>query len=132
MQITNGMTVRKSLTSIILAGALALTGAGCSKHPEFDFNGKVGEEQVRFYESGIGFTNTLEVVKADGNKTIYTDFNDDFRLEYVQFTLMMPYGDTIKSYSRSSQDLAGREIVQKGQEEFDAYLTKIRDKNKGY
>ena len=41
------MTIRKTLTSIVLAGALALGGAGCSKNnPEYHFNGKIGEEQV--------------------------------------------------------------------------------------
>src|SRR3989344_6340839 len=40
--ITNCMTI-KTLSSIVLAGALALVGAGCSHHPQYQ-EGKVTKE----------------------------------------------------------------------------------------
>jgi len=118
------MTVRKTLTSIVLAGALALGGAGCSNNPEYHFNGKIGEEQVKFYEEDLGGDdNILEVVKADGSKVKYGDLNDDFKLEYVQITV----GDNTTKYNASSTNPVVKGIVEKAQKEFDNYLTKITD-----
>lgn len=117
------MTVRKSLTNIILAGALALGGTGCSNNPEFHFNGKIGEEQVKFYEILFGEVNILKVVKADGSKVKYADFNDDFKLEYVKITV----GDNTTKYNADSKNPVVTGIVEKAQKEFDAYLTKITE-----
>ncbi len=118
------MTVRKTLTSIILAGALALGGAGCSNNPEYHFNGKIGEEQVKFYEVDLGGNhNILEVVKADGSKVKYRDLNDDFKLEYVQITV----GDNTTKYNASSTNPVVKGIVEKAQKEFDDYLAKITE-----
>jgi len=117
------MTVRKTLTSIVLAGALALGGAGCSNNPEYHFNGKIGEEQVKFYEEDAGNDNILEVVKTDGSKVKYGDLNDDFKLEYVQITV----GDNTTKYNASSTNPVVKGIVEKAQKEFDDYLTKITE-----
>jgi len=62
------MAIRETLTSIVLVGALALGVAGCKDNPEYHFNGKIGEEQVKFYERELGIHNILEVIKADGSK----------------------------------------------------------------
>jgi|SRR3989344_2981753 len=121
--ITNCMTVRKTLTSIVLAGALALGGAGCSNNPEYHFNGKIGEEQVKFYEKDLANDNFLEVVKADGSKVKYGDFDDDFRLDHVQITV----GDNTTKYNANSTNPMAKGIVKKAQKEFDDYLTKITD-----
>ena len=49
------MTIRKTLTSIVLAGALALGTAGCSRdHSQYKYDGKIGEDQVKFTEKGYG------------------------------------------------------------------------------
>ena len=121
--ITNCMTIRKTLTSIVLAGALALGGAGCSNNPEYHFNGKIGEEQVKFYEGDFGNDNFLEVVKTDGSKVVYGDIDDDFKLDYVKITV----GDNTTKYNASSSNPIVSGIVEKAQKEFDDYLTKITD-----
>jgi len=122
--ITNCMTIRKTLTSIVLAGALALGGAGCSNNPEYHFNGKIGEEQVKFSEGkGKAYSNILEVVKADGSKIRYADLDDDFKLDYVQITV----GDNTTIYNAGSSNPVVTGIVEKAQKEFDDYLTKITD-----
>ncbi|MDP2673160.1 MAG: hypothetical protein Q8O84_05085 [Nanoarchaeota archaeon] len=117
------MTIRKNLTNIVLAGALALGVAGCGNNPEYHFNGKIGEKQVKFYEKIAGGINILEVVEADRSKSKYIDSNNDFKLDCVEITV----GDNITEYYAASENPVVLEILEKAQKEFDAYLTKITD-----
>ena len=75
------MTIRKTLTSIVLAGALALGTAGCSRdHSQYKYDGKIGEDQVKFTEKGYGLfpdDNILTVKKLDGRIIQYVDRSDD-------------------------------------------------------
>ena len=121
--ISNFMTIKKTLISIVLAGALAL-GAGCSTgNPEYHFNGKIGQERVYFHEADFGTDNILEVVKANGSKIKYADLNNDFKLEYVEITI----GDNTTKYDSRSKNPVVTGIVEKAQKEFDAYLVKINE-----
>ncbi len=126
------MKSRKTLTSMVLFGTSMITGA-CSINPEYVFNGKIGEEQVKFYKEEfrdktiLGDTNILEVVKTDGNKTRYVDFlGDDLKLEYIEMTVGE---NTIRTYlySGSAQNPIDADVLEKNQKEFDTYLVKIRD-----
>lgn len=67
----------KTLTNLVLAGALVMGGVGCyAYHPEYHFNGKIGDEQVKFNESdNLTCDNflILTVIKADQSKVVYGD-----------------------------------------------------------
>ena len=117
------MSVRKTLTSIVLAGALTLGGTGCeSDSPEYLFNGRIGEDQVKFYENGLN-DNFLEVVRADGSKVKYFDENNDYKLDFVQITV----GENTTEYKASSKNPVVIGIVEKAQKQFDTYLTRITE-----
>ena len=114
------MLVRKSLTNIVLAGALALGVSGCLNHDTYHYNGKIGEEQVRFYEEEMGNDNILEVTRADGTFVKYSDINDDLKLDYID---IMKDGET----TRYRPDVVGQKVVEEGQSQFDGYLAKIHE-----
>ncbi len=77
------MTIRKTLTSIVLAGALVLGIAGCSKdHSQYKYDSKIGEDQVTFIEKswlgGLSYDdNILTVTKPDGRIIKYVDRLDE-------------------------------------------------------
>ncbi|MFH1326707.1 MAG: hypothetical protein ABIH59_01105 [archaeon] len=119
------MTVRKTLTSIVLAGALALGGAGCGRNPEYDFKGKIGNEYVESFETlpnGFTYLSNLKVKKEDGSKILYFS-GDDFKLDYVEVTV----GENTTRYEANSKNPIYKEIIQKAQKEFDDYLSKITE-----
>lgn len=127
------MAIRKTLTSIVLAGvALALGLNGCSKHDDNSFksnfyNDKIGEEQVSFYsEYGRIFYSVLEVTRSDSTVIKYFDLNYDLKLEYID---IKKDGQTI----RYGPDLTGQKVIEQAQSQFDEYLAKIYelDKTKG-
>ena len=110
------MATKETLVSLVLVGLSTLGGAGCSNNPEYRFNGKIEEEEVRFYEKTLwGINNLLEVVKADGSKLKYFDSNDDFRIESVEITA----GDNTTIYAVGSRNPVVAGIVEKAQKEFD-------------
>ena len=114
------MSVRKSLTNIVLVGALALGIGGCSTQDTYHYNGKIGEEQVRFYEENLGRYNTLEVSRADGTVVEYSDRNDDLKLDYIDITRD---GET----TRYEPDVIGQKVMEEAQLQFDKYLEKIHE-----
>ena len=111
--------MKKTLISIVLAGALAFGVSGCSKtHTIYHYDGKIGEEQVRFYEEGAGSCNILEVIRTDGTVVKYSDLLDDFKLDFIDIT---KDGETI----RYSDDVIGQDVLEEGQSQFEGYLAKI-------
>ncbi len=122
LPVTNYMTVRKTLTSIVLAGALAFGGAGCGRNPEYNFKGKIGNEYVGSFEIAPDFTysRNLMVIKEDGSNILYFS-GDDLKLDYV----VVRVGENITIYEANSKNPICKEIIQKAQKEFDDYLTKI-------
>ena len=44
------MTIRKTLIGIVLAGALTLSGCSDKDRSQYHFNGKIGKDQVEFFE----------------------------------------------------------------------------------
>lgn len=117
--------MKKTLTGIVVAGMVALGAAGCNvTHPEYSFNGMIGEEQVCFYETNAGRTNTLVVVRENGNKIEFVDdVGDDLKLEYVSITV----GGNKSTYSIDSKNPKIVDVVEKAQKEFESYLSKIME-----
>lgn len=135
--------VRKSLRSIVLAGALAL--GGCSGEvddprvyskgnlgneqvkfkiingSEFYFKGNLGNEQVEFERIypiygnwGSVTSNRLRIVREDGKIITYIDLKNDLKLEGVRVGDITYVKDTV-----------GRQALKLAQQQFDDYLTKI-------
>ncbi len=117
------MTFGRTLTKIALAGTLFLGESGCNATPEYHFNGKIGEEQIKFYESGWTRANVLVVRKTDGSEVRYEDFGKDFKLDCVEITV----GDNTTEYNSDSKNPAVLDVIKKAQKQFDDYLTKITE-----
>lgn len=118
------MKVRKNLAKIVLVGALVLGGIGCSNDFNYNFNGKIGKEQVKFYEKGMfDSRNILEVTSADGVKTKYIDLNDDLRADYVQTIIK----NNIMKEGKYSRKLTIKHASKEMENKFNNYLKKIRN-----
>lgn len=119
------MTIKKSLTSIVLAGALALSTVACGRidHSQYKYDGKIGEDQVRFTEIYQLFAeddNILTVTKSDGRKITYIDsLKEDLKLEGV---IIIKNGQ-ITTYT--ADDEVGKPVLEEAQKQFDAYMQKI-------
>lgn len=113
----------KTLTNLVLAGALTMGGAGCGCHlnSKYHFDGKIGDEQVTFFENISGCSNFLVIVKADGSNVVYQDHNDDFKLE----SMCRTKGNYTACTFADSNDPAENKTLQQAQKQFDAYLAKI-------
>lgn len=119
--------MKNRLLPCVLTGVGLVSGlVGCDfgDNGEYHFNGKIGEEQVHFYESRDGIENYLEVVKADGSIVKYGDTSgNDLKIEYFEIIV----GDKRTWYNASFESPGMEEIVQGAHEEFDEYLKKITD-----
>jgi len=120
------MTIKKTLTAIVLVGALALGSAGCSKdHSQYKYDGKIGEDKVTFMEKGyflVADDNIITVTKADGRVIKYVDRKrDDLQLEYVKIT---KNGQTTKY---TADDEVGKPILEEAQKQFDDYIQQIKE-----
>jgi len=119
------MTIKNTLTSIVVAGTLALGVTGCkySSHNQYTYDGMIGQDSVKFEikEYPISSnTNTITVKKPNGVIVSYIDvYNDDLKLEYLKIT------KNGKTTSYSSDDAVGKPVVAEGQKQFDNYLTQI-------
>ena len=123
------MTVGKTLTSIVLAGALALGAVGCSDkdHSQYGYGyvygGKIGEDQVTLIQKShfLGEdSNILTVTKPDGRVIKYVDIlRNDLKLEHVQIT---EKGITT---NYTANDEVGKPILEKAQKQFNVYLKEI-------
>lgn len=120
------MSIRKTLTGIVLAGALALgsTGCGGKDYSMYCYNGKIGEDQVTFTQRRYIYLpsdNILTVTKPDGRIIKYGDkFKDDLKLDYVQITK----GGLTTEYTH---DEIGKPVLEEAQKQFDIYLQKIKE-----
>ena len=115
------MTIRKTLTSIVLAGALALGTAGCSRdHSQYKYDGKIGEDQVKFTEKdAIALRKKAE--KLDGRIIQYVDRSDDLKLGYVEITA------NSQTMRYTANDEVGKAILEEAQEQFDTYMNQIKE-----
>lgn len=119
------MTIKNTLTKIvlapILAGAITLFG-GCSSYPEYHFEGKIGDEEVKFYEGRISSMNYLRVKKKNGIEIEYKGRTyNDLKLEYVNIT------KNGKTTAYWINDETGKPILEEAQKQFDSYLSQIKE-----
>lgn len=111
----------KKLTSMV-CGALALGNIGCSSI--YEYSGKIGKDKALFkfsidIPSG---RNKLIIIKPDGRGIEYIDSSgNDLKLESVE---IIKNGITKKYFIDNE---VGKPVVEKAQEQFDAYLKKIKE-----
>jgi len=115
----------KNLTNVLLSGTLIFSEIGCSNgsHPEYNFSGKIGEEQINYHESFINGTCFLDVKTANGSKIRFADSDGDLRLEYVEITV----GNNTTKYYRDSKNPATFKFFTGTQEKFNWYLETITE-----
>ena len=105
----------KNLKKIIGAGALALALAGCV---QTEYEGKIGEEQVKFSYEHISDRTILTVKKQDGKIIKYVDIYDNNSLDYITIA---KDGQT----TRYENDKIGKQVLERAQNQFNYYLMKI-------
>ncbi|MEK6940466.1 MAG: hypothetical protein AABW49_01030 [Nanoarchaeota archaeon] len=109
------MKIRRTLTHILLGGALALGTTGCSKSMYH-----IGDDEVIF-ATYLGGINTLTVTKPDGRVIRYVDrLKNDLNLEAVEITV----GGNTRRYTANNE--VGRPVLEEAQRQFDAYLHQIK------
>lgn len=111
------MESRKTLTSIVVTGALALNGCAKVYDSRYDFNGILGNEQVEFKRDRILFFNDalyLTVTKDDGRTITYSDWNNDLKVDKVKVGEDKYYNDVV-----------GQQAIELAQQQFDSYLARI-------
>jgi len=113
----------KTLKNLFLGTALTLAGCEFGNNLEYHFNGKIGEEQVNFYEADFGRFNILEIVKVDGNRVQYTDSDNDLELNWIF------YEKSNRQYFFEPYESSKDTLFQKVQKQFDDYLKKIKLEN---
>lgn len=108
----------------VLAGALALGSACSTVQPIYHYNGKMGLEEVHFYETqeeNEKPVNVLEVTRQDGTTIkMYDRDGNDLMVDDLEIT---NNGNTVK-YTKN--DL-GRDIIQEAQKQFDAYVKEAKE-----
>ncbi|HLC81237.1 MAG TPA: hypothetical protein VJH68_01135 [Candidatus Nanoarchaeia archaeon] len=112
-----------TLAAVVLSSAIGF--GGCCLNPEYNFKGKIGEDQVRFYERGIYGANHLEVITSNGDIISYLDSNDDFQLDRVNITS----GENTAVYFSHSKNEAVKKVLAEAQKRFESYLAKIIEIN---
>jgi hypothetical protein len=107
-----------------------------SNNKEYHFYGRIGSDTVEFRESYSGGTNYLGVTREDGTFILFTDSNDDLKLEKMSIetchVVKPAQGDLseVKQcneaiYSVESGNPLSQQIVKDNQAVFDSYLEKI-------
>lgn len=107
------------MTALALAPVIGL--AGCTDYHEYHFDGKIGDEHVKFYETWDGF-NVLEVLKNDGRSVRYTDWNNDLKIDGMRIAGV---DGIVTEYSKRSGNPEVHKVINNGQKEFEGYLAKI-------
>lgn len=116
------MVIKQTLTGIALTTGLALIGCnGIVNDSRYDFDSKLGEEHVKcvraidMFFMGSGQDDLiLNVKRKDGIVVIYTDLDNDLKLDQVKI------GD--KTYYK---DAVGHSTLAIAQKQFGEYLEKI-------
>ncbi len=124
----------KILIAIGLAGSIALAVSTInysSKNAQYNFDGKIGEDQVGFNHSYFSLPkfipfyvplgNIITVKKQDGRIIRYVDSKrDDLKLEYIEVT------KDNKPKKFPNDELENR-VLEEAQKQFDSYLQKIKE-----
>ena len=113
--------IKSKAKQIGLVGAVLLGAAvsgGCSefkwRHPEYKFDGKIGEEMVE-YNKKTSLGNYLQITREDGTEIVYVDECEvDLKLNRVDIT-----------QNGNKKIYRDKEFLEKSQVIFDAYLQRI-------
>lgn len=116
------MKIGKNLTKIVLTSILTLGAIGCSNSKEYHFKGKIGKDQVRFYENILG-EDRLVVVKPDGTIVKYEAGISDFKVSKVKVTI----DENTTEYVWWSDNPLVKRTLKSAQSQFDFYLSRIYD-----
>lgn len=114
--------MKNTLTSLALAGTLALSLTGC-QHPEYYYNGEIDGENLVYKESGEGnnLKRDLNLTKKDGTRIIYhvePILFGGFELDSVT---IIKNGETNQYFN----DKVGHNAILEAQKQFDAYRKNI-------
>lgn len=75
--ISNSMTIKKTLTSIVLAGALALGGTGCQNKPDILlYDGEIDGQRVVYFKGDINSPDRMEIYFNDQLQKVIEDFDE--------------------------------------------------------
>ncbi len=120
------MSLRKTLTSIVLASAIGL--AGCSKDTGSikAYEGKIGDAEVVLYNAGIGLeSDRLEMTK-DNITWIYVDRNEDGTVDYAE----RREGEKVSTFESINDimDPFQKDVLSKATENYKTMLNAIKTK----
>jgi len=127
--------IGKTIGTIVLAGVLALGNIGCSKekdHSEYNYNGKIGEDEVFFYEreNSSWFKedyNILEINKPDGRFIRYTDEKGEDLIVDDVYISKKGVKDLRVAVGYDSNNEVDQPVLKEAQKQFDLYLQKIKE-----
>ena len=107
----------------ICALAMAMAVGGCqTKNYHYEFNGEIDGEKIEFITHSViggSDTNYLYTVRSDGTLMIYSDSDNDDKIESVCIT--PPESEKKCFYN----DVIGGEALAEAQNQYDRYLNKI-------
>ena len=138
------MTIKQTLASMVLAGAVAFGSAGCMNPSQdrtermdptdYEYDGKIGEEQIEFRANITGIDghwpdhpmNILTVRKADGRIITYVnkardEVRNGLKLNYVKIISTGNYGTTYDASNKLDEP-----IFEQAQRQFDGYLPLLK------
>ena len=125
------MASKITLTAI-LAGVIGLGSAGLSgcyisnQHPEYNFDGEIGEEQVKYEKSAFRGGFKLEVTRKNGTKVEYYGYHFDDALGKASGPRISGVDITKDKETRAyTNDLVGAKLIEEGQKQASEYLAKI-------
>lgn len=101
--------------------------SSCNPSYEYYYNGEIDNEIIKSYKNYINPKWTiLKIIKEDGTKIKYEDFDNDFTIDFVKIKKK----DNIEFYIRDSQKYYNLEKLELHQKIFESYLEKIiKEKN---
>lgn len=118
-----------TLTSLLLTGTLALSGCRAN-HSEYEFNGTLGEEQVRYYGNGFWEKDYLEIITEDGTKIKFCDHGNYRSTPSADWVEITREGGPTARYHDGSSNPAEAEFFQEvAQPQFEEYLRQIMEIN---
>jgi hypothetical protein len=72
------MAIRKTLTSIVLAGALALGGTGCSNKPdELLYDGEIDGQRIVYFNGDINSPDRMEIYSNGQLQKVIEDYDEN-------------------------------------------------------
>jgi hypothetical protein len=111
----------KNFLKAIILGT-SLVSVSCGFEHLYDYNGKIGNESIRTFNSGFTIFD-LYVTKEDGRKIDYHDWIMNKKLDSVTIT------KNEKSITYENDEI-GKEALKVAQKQYEYYLEKILEAKK--